>query len=1041
MQLVAFSPGTVTLTLRAEDTPAFNLSTGEAPSITLTNEVMQLVLEVGVPGSTGAAATVAVGSTTTLDPGLNATVTNSGTPYAAVLNFAIPRGNDGDPGEPGPAGSAATITVGTTTTLSPGASATVTNSGTSSAAILDFGIPSGSTIQLQAQVRNETGATLTKGTVVYINGAAGNKCTVTKAQASGEPTSAQTFGIIISDIPNNQNGYACVAGLLENLDTTAFTAGQQLYLSPTVAGGMTATKPVAPNHMVYVGVVERSHANQGTMQVRIANGFELEELHNVLITSPATGDLLVRSGSLWVNSTVSALGLATQAWVDAQGYLQSGALTGYALQSWVTAQGYITSSALTPYATLSSPSFTGDPKAPTPSLTDNDTSIATTAFVKGQGYLQSAVAAGTYYLQTNPAGYLTSSALAGYALQNGSSAFSVTGASIKSLDGSDNFAALDQGALNFGNGSTPSGIVINGSSITFADATVQTTAAVSGIPDAPSDGNTYGRNNGAWVVTGGGGGAGTLTYSSPNIYDTSTSSNISSLQLGTLTLTTGTGLYVNDGTWTSHLTQYGLDLITCSFTTSGLVLPAGGITFSDASTQTSAGITASAVASTYQTLAGMSSYAPKASPALTGVPTSTTAAADTNTTQIATTAFVVGQASASTPLVNSTAAIGTSLKYARADHVHPTDTSRAPLASPTFTGTVTIPAGASISGFAPLASPAFTGTPSLPTGTTAVTQTAGTNNTSVATTAFVTTAVSGAGGGGTNVQVFGGAASSGSFTWTKPANAKVVDILLIGAGGGGGSGARQATTSIRGGGGGGSQGVALFARIDAATLASTVSVSVGAGGAGGTAISVNSTNGASGSNGGETSFGAWRASYGALGNAGTSTAGGAGGALSTNNLWGMVTPTALPGVFGGGAGAATGGGTPTISSYAFYFMSTGGGGGAGQAANVTAAAAGGSGGSKAASTALQSGLVSSVAGGTGGTGAGVAAIAGTATNGWTGGTGGGGGYYITNTAGGTGAAGGWPGGGGGGGGASDNGFNSGAGGAGANGVAIIVTYF
>jgi hypothetical protein len=65
----------------------------------------------------------------------------------------------------------------------------------------------------------------------------------------------------------------------------------------------------------------------------------------------------------------------------------------------------------------------------------------------------------------------------------------------------------------------------------------------------------------------------------------------------------------------------------------------------------------------------------------------------------------------------------------------------APLASPTFTGTVTIPAGASISGFAPLASPTFSGTPSLPTGTTGVTQSAGNDTTALATTAFVKTAV------------------------------------------------------------------------------------------------------------------------------------------------------------------------------------------------------------------------------------------------------------------------------------------------------------
>ena len=91
-----------------------------------------------------------------------------------------------------------------------------------------------------------------------------------------------------------------------------------------------------------------------------------------------------------------------------------------------------------------------------------------------------------------------------------------------------------------------------------------------------------------------------------------------------------------------------------------------------------------------------STYAPLASPALTGTPTVPTASVDTSTTQASSTAFVIGQAASATPLINGTAAVGTSTRYARGDHVHPTDTSRAPLASPTFTGTVTIPTGASI---------------------------------------------------------------------------------------------------------------------------------------------------------------------------------------------------------------------------------------------------------------------------------------------------------------------------------------------------------
>jgi hypothetical protein len=97
------------------------------------------------------------------------------------------------------------------------------------------------------------------------------------------------------------------------------------------------------------------------------------------------------------------------------------------------------------------------------------------------------------------------------------------------------------------------------------------------------------------------------------------------------------------------------------------------------------------------------------SPAFIGTPTAPTAAANDNSTNIATTAFVIGQASTTLPIIAGTAAVGTSLHWARADHIHPSDSSRAPINSPTFTGTVTIPGGSTITGYAPSASPVFTG--------------------------------------------------------------------------------------------------------------------------------------------------------------------------------------------------------------------------------------------------------------------------------------------------------------------------------------------
>lgn len=80
-----------------------------------------------------------------------------------------------------------------------------------------------------------------------------------------------------------------------------------------------------------------------------------------------------------------------------------------------------------------------------------------------------------------------------------------------------------------------------------------------------------------------------------------------------------------------------------------------------------------------------------ASPTFTGIPAAPTAAVDTATTQLATTGFVIGQAGTVSPSMAGVAAVGTGKKYAREDHRHPADTSKANLASPAFTGVPTAP--------------------------------------------------------------------------------------------------------------------------------------------------------------------------------------------------------------------------------------------------------------------------------------------------------------------------------------------------------------
>jgi hypothetical protein len=161
---------------------------------------------------------------------------------------------------------------------------------------------------LVEQVRNSTGATLTKGTAVYISGATGQLPTVSKALATSDATSAQTLGLITSDLENNSNGYVTIIGLVDDLDTSAYTDGEQLYLSPTTAGTLTATKPYAPEHLVYVAVVSHAHPVHGKLIVKVQNGYEMDELHNVSAQNATDGQVLIynTSTSLWEKANLTA---------------------------------------------------------------------------------------------------------------------------------------------------------------------------------------------------------------------------------------------------------------------------------------------------------------------------------------------------------------------------------------------------------------------------------------------------------------------------------------------------------------------------------------------------------------------------------------------------------------------------------------------------------------------------------------------------------------------------------------------------------------
>ena len=170
---------------------------------------------------------------------------------------------------------------------------------------LDLGLKGGNTTlavgeQIFARVYNGEGTTLNKGEVVYISGSQGNRILVKRADYSAEAGSSNTLGFVAETITSGAEGFVITNGVFGKLNTVGLTGGSLLYLSSS--GQYTQTKTVAPQHTVILGYVERVHATVGSIYVKIDNGYELGELHNVLTNGATNGDLLAYSGSVWTHT-------------------------------------------------------------------------------------------------------------------------------------------------------------------------------------------------------------------------------------------------------------------------------------------------------------------------------------------------------------------------------------------------------------------------------------------------------------------------------------------------------------------------------------------------------------------------------------------------------------------------------------------------------------------------------------------------------------------------------------------------------------------
>jgi hypothetical protein len=155
----------------------------------------------------------------------------------------------------------------------------------------------------------KAGVAITKGQALYVTGADGTNMVVGKASNVSEAMSSKTIGLAAASAAVNGKFFVITEGLIDGLNTSSAEAGDAVWLGVDGAliFGLT-NKPVAPAHLVYIGVVTRKNANNGEIFVSVQNGFELNELHDVLINGVSAGQLIRRdSDGLWKNWTPNFL--------------------------------------------------------------------------------------------------------------------------------------------------------------------------------------------------------------------------------------------------------------------------------------------------------------------------------------------------------------------------------------------------------------------------------------------------------------------------------------------------------------------------------------------------------------------------------------------------------------------------------------------------------------------------------------------------------------------------------------------------------------
>ena len=311
--------------------------------------------------------------------------------------------------------------------------------------------------ELQQQVRNSTGSTISKGQIVYISGATGQIGNITLAQANTYAAS-QVIGVANQDIPNNTNGWVVTQGVITNFNTASLTEGANVYLSASTAGAFTSTEPSTPNYAVHMGVCLYSNANNGKIYINPINksidtGYVIGQIAIAQggtngTATPTAGAVAYGSGSAYAFTSAGTSGQVLTS-------------NGSSAPTWTTPTAYATVTDDTTtnatryplFANVTTGNLTTEYTSSTKYQFNPSTGILTATGFSGSGASLTSLTAGNLS-GTIPSGVLGNSTLyigtTAIALNRSSASQTLTGTSIDGSAGSATTATTATNATNTG---------------------------------------------------------------------------------------------------------------------------------------------------------------------------------------------------------------------------------------------------------------------------------------------------------------------------------------------------------------------------------------------------------------------------------------------------------------------------------------------------------------------------------------------------------------------------------------------------------------